>query len=150
MNAASSVSRRRWARAGAWAGDASVSASAASVAPGSLLVIRQGAILRYIEVHDTQDIYIKARRETWRYAFSLRSNENSVAVVSYARMDPAYLGNTPDEELLRSRLRKMVIKNIGIMYYGLPVSRDPRSVLYGNVLGLDDLDCMSEFFEPRQ
>ena len=103
-----------------------------------------------------QDMYIKARRETWRYAFSLRSNENSLAVVSYARMDqayqayPAYLGNTPDEELLRSRLRKMVIKNIGIMYYGLPVSRDPRSVLYGNVLGLDDLDYMSEFFEPRQ
>ena len=56
---------------------------------------------------------------------------------------------TPDEELLRSRLRKMVIKNIGMMYYGLPVSRDPRSVLYGNVLGLDDLDYMSEFFEPR-
>jgi predicted Zn-dependent protease len=102
-----------------------------------------------------QDMYIKARRETWRYAFSHRSNENSLAVVSYARMDPAYpwfwfLGNTPDEELLRSRLRKMVIKNIGIMYYGLPVSRDPRSVLYGNVLGLDDLDYMSEFFEPRQ
>ena len=96
-----------------------------------------------------QDMYNKARRETWRYAFSLRSNENSVAVVSYARMDPAYLGNTPEEELLRSRLRKMVIKNIGIMYYGLPVSRDPRSVLYGNVLGLDDLDYMSEFFEPR-
>ena len=106
-----------------------------------------------------QDMYIKARRETWRYAFSRRSNENSVAVVSYARMDPAYpayptypayLGNTPEEELLRSRLRKMVIKNIGIMYYGLPVSRDPRSVLYGNVLGPDDLDYMSEFFEPRQ
>lgn len=97
-----------------------------------------------------QDMYIKARRETGRYAFSLRSNENSVAVVSYARMDPAYLGNGPEEELLRSRLRKMVIKNIGIMYYGLPVSRDPRSVLYGNVLGLVDLDYMSEFFEPRQ
>ena len=71
-----------------------------------------------------QDMYIKARRGTWRFALSLRSNENSVAVVSYARMDPAFLGITRDEELLRSRLRKMVIKNIGIMYYGLPVSRD--------------------------
>jgi predicted Zn-dependent protease len=95
-----------------------------------------------------QDMYIKARTE-WRFALSLRSNENSVAVVSYARMDPAYFGITPDEELLRSRLRKMIFKNIGMMYYSLPVSRDPRSVLYGNVLGLDDLDYMSEFFEPR-
>ena len=96
-----------------------------------------------------QDMYIK-RRESWRFALSLRSNENTIAVVSYARMDPANLGNTPDEELLRSRLRKMIFKNIGIMCYGLPVSQDPKSVLYGNVLSLGDLDYMSEFFEPRQ
>jgi predicted Zn-dependent protease len=66
-----------------------------------------------------QDMYIK-RRESWRFALSLRSNENTIAVVSYARMDPANLGNTPDEELLRSRLRKMIVKNIGIICYGLP------------------------------
>jgi predicted Zn-dependent protease len=95
-----------------------------------------------------QDMYINARSQ-WRFASSLRSDENSVAVVSYARMDSAYLGITPDEDLLRSRLRKMIFKNIGMMYYRLPVSRDPRSVLYGNVLDLDDLDYMSEFFEPR-
>jgi hypothetical protein len=65
-------------------------------------------------------------------------------------MDPANLGNTPDEELLRSRLRKMIFKNIGIMCYSLPVSQDPKSVLYGNVFSLGDLDYMSEFFEPRQ
>jgi hypothetical protein len=65
-------------------------------------------------------------------------------------MDPANLGNTPDEELLRSRLRKMIFKNIGIMCYSLPVSQDPKSVLYGNVLSLGDLDYMREFFEPRQ
>ena len=96
-----------------------------------------------------QDMYIK-RRESWRFALSLRSNENTIAVVSYARMDPANLGNTPDEELLRSRLRKMIFKNIGIMCYDLPVSQDPKSVLYGNVLSLGDLDYMSEFFEPRR
>lgn len=95
-----------------------------------------------------QDMYINARIE-WRFALSLRSNDNSVAVVSYARMDPAYLRITPGEELLQSRLRKMILKNIGMIYYGLPASRDPLSVLYGNVLGVDDVDYMSEFFEPR-
>jgi predicted Zn-dependent protease len=94
-----------------------------------------------------QDMDIK-RRASWRFALSLRSNENTIAVVSYARMDPGNLGSTPDEELLRSRLRKMIFKNIGIMCYGLPVSRDPKSVLYGHVLSLGDLDDMSEFFEP--
>jgi len=42
----------------------------------------------------------------------------------------------------------MIFKNIWIMCYGLPVSQGPRSVLGGNVLGLADLDYMSEFFEP--
>jgi predicted Zn-dependent protease len=98
------------------------------------------------------DVLVEVEREHYLTVGIIDSDLNdlnSVAVVSYARMDPAYLGITPDEELLRSRLRKMIFKNIGMMYYSLPVSRDPRSVLYGNVLGLDDLDYMSEFFEPR-
>jgi hypothetical protein len=43
----------------------------------------------------------------------------------------------------------MVAKNIGIMYYGLPISQDPRSVLYGQIDGVDELDVMTEYFEPR-
>jgi hypothetical protein len=40
----------------------------------------------------------------------------------------------------------MVTKNIGLLYFGLPVSGDPHSVLYGNVGGIDDLDRMGEDF----
>ena len=43
-------------------------------------------------------------------------------------------------------LRKMISKNIGIMYYGLEESTDRKSVLYGPILGLDDLDSISEDF----
>jgi hypothetical protein len=32
------------------------------------------------------------------------------------------------------------------MYFGLPQSGDPRSVLYGNILGVADLDAMGEDF----
>jgi predicted Zn-dependent protease len=93
------------------------------------------------------DMYLKAR--DWAFAFSLRGNEERFAVVSYARMDPVNFGGRADEELLMSRLRKMVAKNIGIMFYGLPVSGNPRSVLYGDIGGLDELDGMSEYFVPR-
>jgi hypothetical protein len=78
----------------------------------------------------------------WRFTFSLRSEEDHFAVVSYARMDPARLGGRTDAERLKTRLRKMVAKNIGIMYYGLPISQDPRSVLYGQIGGVRELDEM--------
>jgi predicted Zn-dependent protease len=95
------------------------------------------------------DMYMRATQDTWRFTYSLRSHEDHFAVVSYARLDPAQLGPPASDELLRSRLRKMLGKNIGIMYFGLPVSEDPRSVLYGNILGAEELDLMSEFFDPQ-
>jgi predicted Zn-dependent protease len=93
------------------------------------------------------DMYMKAN--DWAFTFSLRADGERFAVVSYARMDPANFGDRADEELLMSRLRKMVAKNIGIMFYALPQSRDPRSVLYGSIGGLEELDDMSEYFAPQ-
>jgi len=95
------------------------------------------------------DMYNQAMREKWSFSFSLRGTDNRFAVVSHARMDPVNLGAPPDAELLRSRLRKMLMKNIGIMYYGLPASRNPRSAMFVNILGVDDLDRMTEQFDPK-
>jgi predicted Zn-dependent protease len=95
------------------------------------------------------DMYMQEMAAQWAFVFSLRSHDQHFAVVSYARMDPARLRKEPDAGRLETRLRKMVAKNIGLMYYGLPVSQDPRSVLYGNVGGVDELDLMTEYFEPK-
>jgi predicted Zn-dependent protease len=92
------------------------------------------------------DMYI--RTESWFFAFSLRDEADHVAVVSFARMRPETFGNLPDEMLLQSRVRKMVTKNICIMCYGFPLSENPRSVLYGSIEGTDDLDLMTEAFNP--
>ena len=40
-------------------------------------------------------------------------------------------------------------KNIGIIYYGPPASPNPRSVMYCDILGVDDLDRMTEDFNPK-
>lgn len=95
------------------------------------------------------DMYMDGRRAEWKFAFAVRSPDRRVAVISHARMDPAALGGASNEELLRSRLRKMVLKNVGLIYYGLPASNNPRSVMFNNVLGVDDLDRMSEEFDPK-
>jgi predicted Zn-dependent protease len=85
------------------------------------------------------DMYIAAR--DWNYAYGLRSR-GTFAVVSSARMGDGFA----DEARQHQRLRKMVTKNIGILYYGLAVSDDPRSVLYRDILGPQDLDYASEDF----
>ena len=95
------------------------------------------------------DMYMLAMRVQWSFTFSLRSADHRFAVISYARMDPVNLGDPRNDELLLSRLRKMIAKNIGIMYYRLPVSSNPRSVLFRNVLGVDELDRMTEDFNPK-
>ena len=51
-----------------------------------------------------------------------------------------------DDVRLTARLRKMVGKNIGIMYFGLEMSSDPLSMLYANIGGPQELDAMSDRF----
>ena len=85
------------------------------------------------------DMYI--RRYDWLFTYSWRQ-ESRYAVVSEARMTLA----RASEGLSESRLRKMVTKNIGVLYFRLAQSDDPRSVLYKGVEGLRELDRMGEDF----
>jgi predicted Zn-dependent protease len=95
------------------------------------------------------DLYMETMRDKWAFTFGVRHNTNQVAIVSFARMDPMNLGQARDDNRLRERLRKMLTKDVGLMCLGLQLSDDPRSVLYGNILGAADLDDMTEDFEPR-
>lgn len=89
------------------------------------------------------DMYI--RKYSWAFGFTYRA-ENRFAVVSSARMNPIILGRPADPVLLQTRLRKMITKNLGILYFHLPQSNDPSSVLYRSILGIDDLDRVGESF----
>src|SRR4051812_33984116 len=90
-----------------------------------------------------EDMYI--RQYDWRFAFSYRA-EDRFAIVSFARLDPVLYENAPDPALLLLRTQKMVTKNIGVLHYHLAPSGNPRSVLYGNVGGIQELDIMGEDF----
>jgi predicted Zn-dependent protease len=81
----------------------------------------------------------------WEFALAFRESKR-FAVVSSAHMDPVNFGYLPDDELLQTRLRKMITRNIGILYYKLPQKSDRRSVMYGPILGVDDLDSVGEDF----
>lgn len=88
-----------------------------------------------------RDMYIGAFR--WRFAFNFRESAR-FGVVSTARMHVRSLFAPENPELVRVRIRKMLTKNIGILFYQLPLSDDPTSVLAAGVNSADDLDLMTE------
>jgi hypothetical protein len=88
------------------------------------------------------------RAKFWKFAFSLRGRQ--VGVISSARMDPTFYGLPADEGLALERLRKMAIKNVAILHFGDFESDDERSVLYGEILGTDDLDYVTEEIVPSE
>lgn len=90
-----------------------------------------------------RDMYIA--KYDWQFSFSWRA-EGKYAVVSSGRMHLPNGGREVTEELILTRLRKMVTKNVGILYYRLAPNDNPRSVLYRNVGGIQELDNMGEEF----
>jgi predicted Zn-dependent protease len=91
-----------------------------------------------------QDIYPKS--QDWEFCFGWRVEESRAAVVSTARMDLHYLGEPAGQATLRQRLRKVVTKDIGILFYGKDASDNPRSVLYNGIMGIQELDRVTEEF----
>jgi predicted Zn-dependent protease len=89
----------------------------------------------------TEDLYIRSRVD-WHWAFGLRL-EDRYGVVSSARM--AFPGNAT-AAVRMTRLRKMVTRYVGFLYFGLPANDKPKSVLYADIGGIDDLDRVGETF----
>lgn len=92
----------------------------------------------------SQDMY--PRSQEWQFCFGWRVAENRAAVVSTARMDLHYPGEPADQATLRNRLRKVVTKDIGILFYDKPQNSNPRSVLYNGIMGIQELDYVTEDF----
>ena len=86
-----------------------------------------------------EDMYLQNYPQ-WRFAFSYRRGP-CVAVVSYARMQVE-----ASPEVRASRLRKMIAKNLGVLVYQRPLSKDPRSLMFDEILGIEDLDFIDEDF----
>ena len=90
------------------------------------------------------DMYIAEL--TWNFAFNYRSG-GRIGVVATPRMTPYLHRFWRRDALFSARVRKMVTKNVGVLAYGLPLSNDPTSLLYGDIGGTDDLDLVQERFE---
>ena len=78
----------------------------------------------------------------WGWAFGKRM-EGHLGVISVARMT---LGTSLGSALFRERVRKMTGRYLGLLSFQKPFNSDPRSMLFSDLLGVDDLDRMQERF----
>jgi predicted Zn-dependent protease len=87
------------------------------------------------------DIY--DRTSHYRFLFGSKATfEHPRGVVSTYRMQLA--AAPPDGDEVLAWTRKMVTRYIGLLYYGLEETDDPRSLLYNHILSLRDLDRMGD------
>jgi predicted Zn-dependent protease len=92
----------------------------------------------------TEDIYPLG--EDWQFCFGWRIAEIRSAVVSTARMNLQYEGEPIAVANVKARLQKVVTKDIGILYYHKNANNNPRSVLFNGILGIQELDLVTEDF----
>jgi predicted Zn-dependent protease len=78
-----------------------------------------------------------------RYVFALgETRRGGTAAVSYARLHQMPTGED-DEAMVTPRLRKAVLRRLGTIHFGLPMSEDPSSIMWEGFLNspwaLDEL-----------
>ena len=93
------------------------------------------------------DVFYPDRPE-WNWVFGSTFSFDGLrpqqAIVSIFRMDPENWGQPEDDALRNRRARRMMNKYIALIHYGLDESLDPRSVLYGGIASVADLDNIDE------
>jgi predicted Zn-dependent protease len=90
------------------------------------------------------DMYSRERPESPSF-FSRRAAEG-YGVVSAAHLHPGLISKALGRDSLDTRLRKLVMRNIGVLYFREPLVSDPESVLFQDLSSVDDIDAMEEDF----
>ncbi len=91
----------------------------------------------------TDDMHVAQSERMYDFSYQLDAR---FAVVALDSVKPTTFCEPANQDLLESRLRKVIAKNIGILYYRLPRSENPGSVMYSSLDCVDELDGMGEEF----
>ena len=76
------------------------------------------------------------------FMFSQNDHAQKISVVSAARMLFDQQGNQASPDIIQTRLRKMLLRTIGLQYYEMQRSADIRDVTYSPLMSVGDLDQM--------
>ena len=87
---------------------------------------------------------INAQEFDLRFLFA--AHFKGVSVVSTARIDPVNYGLPKNDKLRDERLIKLINKAIGQQVYRYPISSERKSVMYGPIMSVDDLDVIGVWY----
>lgn len=82
-----------------------------------------------------------------RYIFSKHFFNDRLTVMSLARIDPRSYRQPTNHDLVLDRATKLINKALGYHMYGYKASSDVGSVMYGPIMGLEDLDSVNIWFK---
>ncbi len=71
---------------------------------------------------------------------------DQLTVMSLARIDPRSYRQLANHELVLDRATKLINKALGYHIYGYKASSDAGNVMYGPIMGLDDLDRVNMWY----
>lgn len=92
---------------------------------------------------------INMNERTFRFNFSINHYDTRMSIVSSARLVGPKNGKAADEETIHARIKKMVKRSIGLVYYGYSRSSDVNDLLYTPIMGLNDVDRTgNDFLHP--
>lgn len=95
----------------------------------------------YLFILTDADIY--TFNENWRFALCIRNARTlRSCIISFARLKIDF----PDKRKFNARAVKLINKNLGILYWKLPASNNPESPMFTPIMGVGDLDKMTEKF----
>ncbi len=82
-----------------------------------------------------------------RYIFSMHFFNDQITVMSLARIDPRSYRQPVNHDLVVDRATKLINKALGYHMYGYKASSDIGNVMYGPIMGLDDLDRVNMWYK---
>ncbi len=90
----------------------------------------------------THDLNSADRR--FRFLFAQNNPKSKMAIISIARLRFNQDGPTEAPSITKTRLFKMAKRQVGELYYGYARNTDPNSVMYSPLMGLDEVDMISQ------
>lgn len=93
---------------------------------------------------------INSRSQNFRFQYSMHSPMTRTSVLSVARLLYDKDGTPAPNEVVGTRVQKMLMRIVGEMKLGWKRTGDPTDLMYAPIMSIDDIDRMSVSHSVRQ
>ncbi|HSW06642.1 hypothetical protein [Aquabacterium sp.] len=104
-------------------------------------MLREASPRTYFIVLTNRDINSKSRN--FRFQYSMHSPMANTSVLSIARLQYNVDGSQSTQDVVATRVAKMLLRIIGEMRLGWKRASDPTDLMYAPIMSIEDIDRMN-------